>query len=711
MKLKRILVENYRALRQVEMPLSNFACIIGENNAGKSSVLQALSLFFSGSPITPADFFDPEEDVRIEIEFTEIKETDIERLEEAHRDKARELLSGDALTLVRRYGTDGKGKLNLVSMVPKGARFTSENITALTRSQRAGVAFRQNLCDAFPEIADCFTNSTGVGDARDLVRRFGDSLPESQKDKGDVDLPSGLDAREKGIFYMLPEPIYIQAVKDLSDDTKTKESTPFGKVIGILLKAIESKLNEETQLFQSLRAKLNRVVKENGEIDDSDRLEEIKIIERTVEGYVQESFSTAKLNIAIPPPEIKAVLQGAQILVNDGVEGLIDSKGDGLRRAVVFAIMRAYVDVAKRPEFANSELQRGNCLLLFEEPELYLHPKAQDILLKALSEFSKHHFVVVSTHSPRFFGPNATATFVKMRKVEDMAVAAKPFADALHVDLSVMGQRDQFQLICYENNNAAFFSDTVVLVEGDSDFIVFPHIAKTLNEEWDSSKASVSFARISGKGGIKRYRDFFKHFSVRVPVISDLDLTSSGFRHIQPSEELNRLREMLLIEIDKELETQPEPVLSSTSIGKGRRSGENRAIWRKARETKAAFDEKRADWGELTAAVDAFFSWESNEQRLDALQNPPNERIENLKMELIAKLRAVDVYVLSRGDLESYYPEGIVRVEKLTRALDFCSTDMHQGSSMRLLRPHARWRRNTRPRVQHYLQVHLRRQR
>lgn len=434
MKLKRILIENYRGLRQVEVPLSNFACIIGENNAGKSSVLQALSLFFSGSSITSADFFNPEEDVRIELEFTEIKEIDVERLEETHRDKVRELLKGDTLTLVRHYGTDGRGKLKLVSMVPKDVRFSSENITALTKSQRAGVAFKQSLSEAFPEIADSFTNSTGVSEARDFIRKFGDSLPESQKNKGDVDLPTELDVKEKGIFFMLPEPIYIQAVKDLSDDTKTKESTPFGKVICILMKAIEDKLNEETQLFQTLRAKLNRIVKEDGEIDDSNRLDEIKIIERTVEGYVQESFSTAKLNIAIPPPEIKTVLQGAQIFVNDGVEGQIDSKGDGLRRAVVFAIMRAYVDVAKMPEFATSEIQKGNYLLLFEEPELYLHPKAQDILFKALSEFSKLHFVVVSTHSPRFFGPNATATFVKMKKVSDISVADKPFANALHVE-------------------------------------------------------------------------------------------------------------------------------------------------------------------------------------------------------------------------------------------------------------------------------------
>jgi hypothetical protein len=95
----------------------------------------------------------------------------------------------------------------------------------LTKGQKAGAAFKQSLGETFPEIADSFTNSTNIGEARELIRRLADSLPDDQKDKGDVDLPAGLDGKENGVFRMLPEPIYIQAVKDLTDGTKTKEST------------------------------------------------------------------------------------------------------------------------------------------------------------------------------------------------------------------------------------------------------------------------------------------------------------------------------------------------------------------------------------------------------------------------------------------------------------------------------------------------------
>src|SRR5690606_7901044 len=220
------------------------------------------------------------------------------------------------------------------------------------------------------------------------------------------------------------------------------------------------------------------------------------------------------------------------IYANDGVDGLIDTKGDGLRRAIVFSILRSYVDLkvqlavdtpagdeadaAPEPAEPRVEPAPASYLLLFEEPELFLHPKAQHILFDALRVFAKEHHVLVTTHSPMFFGPGATETFVKLRKVSDAAIAPRPFTQVQPVDLSDMTARDQFQIICFENNNAAFFADTVVLVEGDSDYLLMPHIARTLDPAWDVAKVPIVFARITGKGNIRRYREFFTKFGVRI---------------------------------------------------------------------------------------------------------------------------------------------------------------------------------------------------
>jgi len=67
MRLTQLSVTNYRALRDVGIPLSRFGCLIGENNAGKSSFLQALSLFFSGTKLAPTHFFDESQPIRIAV--------------------------------------------------------------------------------------------------------------------------------------------------------------------------------------------------------------------------------------------------------------------------------------------------------------------------------------------------------------------------------------------------------------------------------------------------------------------------------------------------------------------------------------------------------------------------------------------------------------------------------------------------------------------
>ncbi len=143
--------------------------------------------------------------------------------------------------------------------------------------------------------------------------------------------------------------------------------------------------------------------------------------------------------------------------------------------------------------------------------------------------------MIVTTHSPLFFGPEATTTFIKMQKKSDTAIASKPFGVASYIDLGNAKAKDQFQIICYENNNIAFFAETVVLVEGDSDYIVFPHLARVLDPAWECRQLPVGFVRIGGKANIRRYREFFSRFGMRALVVTDLDfLLGAGAGELSP---------------------------------------------------------------------------------------------------------------------------------------------------------------------------------
>ncbi len=684
MRLTQLSVHNYRALRDVTIPLSRFGCLIGENNSGKSSFLQALSLFFSGSKLASSHFFDESKPIRIAVTFDGIGDSDLARLADEHRTRVAGIVKNGRLVLVRAYDTAGKSSLLYNTLTPNDARFSAESIASLVKSQRAGQTFVNRVVQAFPELNGVVDTTMNQDAVKQKIQALADSLPDDQKTAADQPLPTGID---KSIEPMLPDPIYIPAVKDLADDIKTTESTPFGKILAILLQAVEPKLPDAQRLFEELNAKLNRVQQPDGTVVDA-RLDEVKLIESTVEKYVRESFADVALRITIPPPELKAVFSSARIYANDGVDGLIDSKGDGLRRAIVFSILRSYVELKARlapvatpdeelaqaaePAEPRVEPAPASYLLLFEEPELFLHPKGQHILFDALRVFAKEHHVLVTTHSPMFFGPGATETFVKLRKVSDAAISPRPFTQVQPVDLSDMTARDQFQIICFENNNAAFFADTVVLVEGDSDYLLMPHIAKTLDPSWDVAKVPVVFARITGKGNIRRYREFFTRFGVRVPVIADLDLLVNGFDHIAPDNSVKTARDELLAKVD-ELIVPDTNGPSAKDAKNAHDSGELRGLWRKVRESQAKLQAGTCTQAEHDAAVEAFFAWQRKDDRLAVLRTSADAQMISLKHRLLEMLRAVDVYVLERGAIEQYYPDTITGADKPSRAQDFCS--------------------------------------
>lgn len=684
MRITCVSITNYRALRDVTIPLSRFACLIGENNSGKSSFLQALSLFFSGSKLAASHFFDESKPIRIAVTFEDITDADLARLADEHRTRVEVIAKHRRLVLVRAYDITGKSSLLYNTLTPNDARFSTDSIAALVKGGRPGQTLVAKVVQAFPELGGLVDTTMTQDAVKQKIQELADSLPDDQKTAADQALPTGID---KSIEPMLPNPIYIPAVKDLADDIKTTESAPFGRILAILLQAIEPQLPDAKKLFEELNGKLNRVQQLDGTIVDG-RLEEVKLIEATVEKYVRESFADVALRITIPPPELKAVFSSARIYANDGVDGLIDSKGDGLRRAIVFAILRSYVELKARlgPAEATSEEHAygatlaqphvepapASYLLLFEEPELFLHPRAQHILFDALRVFAGAHHVLVTTHSPMFFGPGATGTFVKLRRIADAAIAPRPFVRAQAVDLSDMAAKDQFQIICFENNNAAFFAETVVLVEGDSDYLVMPHIARTLNPAWEVAKVPIVFARIRGKGNIRRYREFFNRFGVRMPVIADLDLLISGFEHIVPNNAVKRARDNLLAKVD-ELIAQDAKDPSAKDAKDAYESGELRGLWRRVKEVHAHLEDGTCSQAEYVAAVEAFFAWQRTPQRLAVLMTSTDAQLLQLKHRLLEMLRTDDVYVLERGAIEQYYPDSITGGDKPSHAQDFCA--------------------------------------
>jgi hypothetical protein len=83
---------------------------------------------------------------------------------------------------------------------------------------------------------------------------------------------------------------------------------------------------------------------------------------------------------------------------------------------------------------------------------------------------------------------------------------------------------------------------------------------------------------------------------------------------------------------------------------------------------------KTAEFDELAAAIEEWLSWVKRDVRLEVLRNADDANVKRIKQELLADLRARDIFVLERGAIDAYYPEGITGEGKPARAQCFCHT-------------------------------------
>jgi len=664
MKLSHIAISNYRSLRDFSVRLDRFVCIVGKNNSGKSSILQCLTLFASGRKLAVTDYYDATLPIRIELSLTDVDAADLAAItDDEHRRRIASLLDGGTLRLVRRYDANaGKSSMQVVQRVPREERLRPRNVDELVKGKSRG-ELRAAAVERIPEVDSVLATAPTQADVKTAVEAYVAALTPDQLEESDQPLPTGLD---KSITPLLPEVIYIPAVKDVTDEIKTTESATFGKLLGILFDAIEHEFGDIEEQLQGLQRKLSRVT-EDGRVIDA-RLPKVKLIEETIERFIQENFTDVTLQISVPAPELRTVLNSAEITANDGYTGPIASKGDGLKRIVTFAILRSYAEFrdAGLEQAAAGSAVRPRYLLLFEEPELYLHPSAQRQLFNALSVFAKDHPVIVTTHSPTFVSADSTKLFVKLykRQVDGQA----PAADKCIVNLNDLSIREQLQLIVHHNNEAALFCDEVLLVEGDSDYVAISHLLELFRPDLISSATHVSVVRVGGKQSMSRYKTFFDLFGVRTHALCDLDALTNGFGKLGPSAESAKVRGQLMERLDA---VGAAEHVRASSVADVREGGDGLSLYRTAIEQHKAWQSDAGRLDDLIAALDRLFERVYGPLRYATLTNSDDAEVARLKGDLIARLREEDIYILSRGHLEDYYARAVAGSDKVERAISF----------------------------------------
>ena len=197
--------------------------------------------------------------------------------------------------------------------------------------------------------------------------------------------PSGIDA---AISRLFPEAIFIGAMENATDDVaKFGSGTTIGKLMREILPAFEEKYKES--IIDSL-GQISTQISATGENKDEILLDIDKRLEKEMNGL----FPGITPRMHIPTPTFSDFIKGATIKFFDGnsdADGRdAHSFGHGAQRSVQIALIKCLADIKRQSAGDDGR----TTLLLIDEPELYLHPQAIEIVRTALLRLSKEGYQV-----------------------------------------------------------------------------------------------------------------------------------------------------------------------------------------------------------------------------------------------------------------------------------------------------------------------------
>lgn len=514
MTLDYIKISNFHGVENCEINIHEFTTIIGQNNCGKSTIIRAIDVVLNQIKPEPDEWRRGFEDSPIEIEVVFGNIADWERNIQG--------ISG----LVY----DNKIRLKYIAVIEDGkpsfnyeAYLREEDVIGWDSSWR-------NLSDDIKGIAanigvDNGTKFRNKSNQERILQIIRDQRPELIS-LGEERWTSESISIKPALKQGLPQVVFIPAVKDASDELKGTAKSTFKILLSkLILPAIE-----ETQEYKDVMTAVETLTVKLGSADPEQKIEAIDSLMGEISDRLTTIISAKAILTMNSPNTGKLVGDNAIIKLDDGTETSVNHQGHGMQRSFLFAMIETLAN-RESTNIGTDDQHVRSLILLFEEPELYLHPHLMRRLKAALKNISTspNWQVLISTHSPVLVNVvDKPESLVIMSKG---ASNAPPTIKQLESDPFLKEElRDEREVLrasldFHPTVNEAFFAKRVVLVEGDTELALFHHVRKPhikfniTDEEFDHT----TIISCGGKWTIAPIATLLNYFSIPFRIIHDID--------------------------------------------------------------------------------------------------------------------------------------------------------------------------------------------
>lgn len=368
MKLVCVRLRNFRCFKEeLGVDIGNLTAFIGKNDAGKSSILDALDVFFNDATVDSEDgcCAGNKEDVRIICEFKDLPPSLVVDVDYVTTLENEYLLNeNNRLEIHKVYNCNlSKPK---PSVFARAVHPTTENFNDLLLLKRTELQDRANRLGVDISQVDNRINAQ----LRRAIWNFAEDLSLAP-----YEIPLDKEGA-KQIWDQLKKelPVFSLFKSDRpSTDQDEEAQDPMKAAVKEAIKAKEEELNQIAEYVRS----------------------EVKTIADNTVNKIREMDPNlaSQLSPRFTPPNWANVFK---ISLTGEDEIPINKRGSGVRRLILLNFFRA------KAEKQAYEKEASDIIYAVEEPETCQHPNSQRMLMHAFGELAEQPDcqVIVSTHTP-----------------------------------------------------------------------------------------------------------------------------------------------------------------------------------------------------------------------------------------------------------------------------------------------------------------------